>query len=132
MIEAGRSCVHPGHRSGAVINLMWSALARYVLLSGHRYLAGCASVLLEDGESAAHTWALCAARHAPPSGMEVYPHHPWRPSEPGTGGGGGPGPFHAAPAAAARQTGPRVAAELPPTTRSSASPTSSWCSTWSS
>ncbi|WP_369215289.1 GNAT family N-acetyltransferase, partial [Streptomyces flavofungini] len=28
LVEAGRSCVHPGHRSGAVINLMWSALAR--------------------------------------------------------------------------------------------------------
>ncbi|MFE9388642.1 GNAT family N-acetyltransferase [Streptomyces sp. NPDC006784] len=83
MIEAGRSCVHPGHRSGAVINLMWSALARYVLLSGHRYLAGCASVPLADGgRSAAHTWALCAARHAPPSGMEVFPHRPWQPSAP--------------------------------------------------
>ncbi|NDZ99974.1 GNAT family N-acetyltransferase, partial [Streptomyces sp. SID10116] len=52
-VEAGRSCVHPDHRSGAVITLMWSALARYVLLSGHRYLAGCASVPLADGGRAA-------------------------------------------------------------------------------
>lgn len=49
LLEAGRSCVHPDHRSGAVITLMWSALARYALLSGHRYLAGCASVPLDDG-----------------------------------------------------------------------------------
>src|SRR5690349_11676840 len=34
LVEAGRACVHPGHRDGAVINLMWSGLARYVLLSG--------------------------------------------------------------------------------------------------
>ncbi len=49
LVEAGRACVHPDHRSGAVINLMWAGLARYVLLSGHRYLAGCASVSLADG-----------------------------------------------------------------------------------
>ncbi|MFI9028191.1 GNAT family N-acetyltransferase [Streptomyces sp. NPDC053560] len=81
MIEAGRSCVHPDHRSGAVINLMWAALARYVLLSGHRYLAGCASVSLGDGGAdAASAWSLCAAKHAPPAGMTVRPHRPWRPS----------------------------------------------------
>ncbi|WP_030620523.1 GNAT family N-acetyltransferase [Streptomyces sclerotialus] len=81
MIEAGRSCVHPDHRSGAVINLMWAALARYVLLSGHRYLAGCASVALGDGgRTAASAWALCAAKHTPPEGMTVHPHRPWEPS----------------------------------------------------
>ncbi|MDG4863905.1 GNAT family N-acetyltransferase, partial [Streptomyces sp. T-3] len=59
LIEAGRSCVHPDHRGGAVINLMWSALARYVLLSGHGYLAGCASVPLDDGGRAASSaWLL--------------------------------------------------------------------------
>ncbi|MFI8997703.1 GNAT family N-acetyltransferase [Streptomyces sp. NPDC053542] len=83
MIEAGRSCVHPDHRSGAVINLMWAALARYVLLSGHRYLAGCASVPLADGgRAAANAWSLCAEKHAPPAGMTVRPHRPWQPTGP--------------------------------------------------
>ncbi|MBO8191498.1 GNAT family N-acetyltransferase [Streptomyces oryzae] len=87
LIEAGRSCVHPDHRSGAVVNLMWSALARYVLLSGHRYLAGCASVPLADGgRAAANAWSLCSARHSPPPGLTVSPRHPWEPGPQSTGG----------------------------------------------
>lgn len=84
LIEAGRSCVHPDHRGGAVINLMWAALARYTLLSGHRYLAGCASVPLGDGgAAAAAAWELGRTRHAAPPGLRVSPHRPWRPGGPG-------------------------------------------------
>ncbi|MCK7623525.1 GNAT family N-acetyltransferase [Streptomyces sp. RS10V-4] len=83
LIEAGRSCVHPDHRGGAVINRMWGALARYTLLSGHRYLAGCASVPLADGgTAAAHAWALARTRHAPPPGLLVTPRRPWQPTAP--------------------------------------------------
>ncbi|MFE6158267.1 GNAT family N-acetyltransferase [Streptomyces sp. NPDC056486] len=82
-IEAGRSCVHPDHRSGAVINLMWSALARYVLLSGHRYLAGCASVPLSDGGKAASSaWLLGTSKHASPPDLRVHPLRPWAPTVP--------------------------------------------------
>ncbi|MET8681260.1 GNAT family N-acyltransferase [Streptomyces sp. NPDC004647] len=82
MIEAGRSCVHPDHRSGAVINLMWSALARYLLLSGHRYLAGCASVPLDDGgQAASSAWLLGTSKHASPPELRVHPRHPWMPTE---------------------------------------------------
>ncbi|MFC9241456.1 GNAT family N-acetyltransferase [Streptomyces decoyicus] len=78
LIEAGRSCVHPDHRSGAVMTQMWAALARYTLLSGHRYLAGCASVPLADGgTAAAHAWGLGRARYAAPPELQVTPHHPW-------------------------------------------------------
>ncbi|QKW08876.1 GNAT family N-acetyltransferase [Streptomyces sp. NA04227] len=81
MIETGRSCVHPDHRSGAVINLMWSGLARYVLLSGHRYLAGCASVPLSDGGVAAsNAWLLGNSKHASPTELRVHPRRPWVPS----------------------------------------------------
>jgi putative hemolysin len=83
MVEAGRACVHPDHRSGAVINLMWAGLARYVLLSGHRYLAGCASVSLAAGEQgAANAWLLGTARHAAPPEMRVRPLDPWMPTRP--------------------------------------------------
>ncbi|MFF8645796.1 GNAT family N-acetyltransferase [Streptomyces sp. NPDC015345] len=82
-VEAGRSCVHPDHRSGAVINLMWSALARYVLLSGHRHLAGCASVPLADGGRAASSaWLLGTAKHAAPPELRVHPRRPWTPTGP--------------------------------------------------
>ncbi|MEW9520955.1 GNAT family N-acetyltransferase [Streptomyces tubercidicus] len=83
LIEAGRSCVHPDHRSGAVMTQMWAALARYTLLSGHRYLAGCASVPLADGgTSAAHAWGLGRTRYAAPPELQVTPHHPWHPTVP--------------------------------------------------
>ncbi|PWV82544.1 Putative hemolysin [Prauserella marina] len=82
LIEAGRSCVHPDHRGGAVINMMWSAMARYTLLSGHRYLAGCASVPLGDGgKSATSTWELAKTKHLSPPDLRVRPHHPWLPSQ---------------------------------------------------
>jgi putative hemolysin len=80
LVEAGRACVHPDHRDGTVINLMWSGLARYVLLSGHRYLAGCASVPLDDGgQTAANAWLLATTKHACPPGLRVRPHDPWTP-----------------------------------------------------
>ncbi len=83
MVEAGRACVHPDHRSGAVINLMWAGLARYVLRSGHRYLAGCASVSLAAGDrAAANAWQLASTRHAAPPAMRVTPHDPWMPTRP--------------------------------------------------
>lgn len=81
LLEAGRSCVHPDHRSGAVITLMWSALARYALLSGHRYLAGCASVPLDDGGVVAMSIRrLTDDGHAAPPDLRVRPHRPWIPA----------------------------------------------------
>jgi putative hemolysin len=46
LVETGRSCVHPAHRTGAVVNLVWAGIARYMLLTGYRWLVGCASVPL--------------------------------------------------------------------------------------
>ncbi len=83
LVEAGRACVHPDHRDGAVINLMWSGLARYVLLSGHRYLAGCASVPLADGgQAAADAWLLGTSKYACPPELRVHPRDPWMPAGP--------------------------------------------------
>lgn len=95
LVETGRACVHPDHRDGTVINLMWSGLARYVLLSGHRYLAGCASVSLDDGgRRAADALLLARTRYACPPEFRVRPLEPWTPprllaAEPGTGAGTG-------------------------------------------
>jgi putative hemolysin len=74
LVEVGRSCVHPDHRNGAVINLMWSGIARYMLLTGHRWLAGCASVPVADGGP---VWEYVRARHLAPSTYRVAPRRPW-------------------------------------------------------
>lgn len=78
LVETGRSCVHAGHRGGAVMSLMWSGIARYLLLSGHRWLAGCASVPLAGGGSAARgVWDTVRQRHLAPPGYRVRPLRPW-------------------------------------------------------
>jgi putative hemolysin len=80
LVEAGRSCVHPDHRNGAVVGLVWAGIARYMLLSGHKWLAGCASVPLADGGSyAAGVWNLVRGKHLAPEQYRVTPLNPWHP-----------------------------------------------------
>ena len=78
LVETGRSCVHPDHRSGAVVGVVWAGIARYMLLSGHKYLAGCASVPLNDGgELAAGVWDVVSRKHFSPEEFRVRPLRPW-------------------------------------------------------
>lgn len=49
MAELGRSCVHPAHRSGAVIARLWIGLADYMTRYGYETLVGCASIGMADG-----------------------------------------------------------------------------------
>lgn len=78
LVETGRSCVHPGHRSGAVVSLVWAGIGRYMLLAGHRYLAGCASVPLKDGGSyAAGVWDVLRTKHYSGPSLRVTPLNPW-------------------------------------------------------
>ncbi|MFE2751972.1 GNAT family N-acetyltransferase [Actinosynnema sp. NPDC059335] len=78
LVETGRSCVHPDHRNGAVVSLVWAGIARYMLLSGHSWLIGCASVPLHDGGSfAAGVWDAVRARHYSPDEYRVTPRTPW-------------------------------------------------------
>jgi putative hemolysin len=74
LVETGRSCVHPDHRTGAVINLMWAGIARYMHLSGRRWLAGCASVPEADATA---VWHQVQARHLAPPALRVTPRRPW-------------------------------------------------------
>ena len=81
MVETGRSCVHPDHRAGAVVGLVWAGIARYLLLTGHRWLIGCASVPLADGGfRAAGVWDRVQAGHLAPPEYRTTPRRPWDPS----------------------------------------------------
>ncbi|MAR93071.1 MAG: hemolysin [Pseudomonadales bacterium] len=48
-LEIGRTCIHPRHRNGATIAVLWAFLARFMQENDYRYLFGCASVSLDDG-----------------------------------------------------------------------------------
>ncbi|MEV7866482.1 GNAT family N-acyltransferase [Streptomyces sp. NPDC088124] len=83
LVEVGRSCVHPLHRTGGVIALIWAGLARYMTTTGHNWLAGCCSVPLADGGAlAASTWNRVKDKHLAPEEYWVTPHRLWTP-EPG-------------------------------------------------
>jgi putative hemolysin len=82
LVETGRSCVHPEHRTGAVVNLIWTGIARYLLLTGYRWLVGCASVPLRtagapEGALARSVWDTVRARHLAPEQYRVIPRRPW-------------------------------------------------------
>ncbi|WP_030692076.1 GNAT family N-acetyltransferase [Streptomyces globisporus] len=80
LVEVGRSCVHPAHRNGAVIALIWGGLARYMTRTGHDWLAGCCSIPLSDGGTlAAATWDTVKAKHLAPEEYWVTPHKLWSP-----------------------------------------------------
>ncbi|WP_406457798.1 GNAT family N-acetyltransferase [Streptomyces sp. NBC_00876] len=87
LVEVGRSCVHPAHRDGAVIALIWAGLARYMQRSGHNWLAGCCSIPLSDGgTTAARAWETVRTKHLAPDDRWVTPHRLWQPSAPLPGG----------------------------------------------
>ncbi|GGZ06080.1 GNAT family N-acetyltransferase [Streptomyces nitrosporeus] len=88
LVEAGRSCVHPAHRHGTVIALLWAGIARYMERTGHNWLAGCCSIPLADGGAlAARSWETVRAGHLAPQEYWVTPHRLWDT----TGHAGGPG-----------------------------------------
>lgn len=73
-VEAGRSCVAAAHRSAAPISLLWGGIARYMQLTGYRYLMGCASISLADGGGSAASFAdLVAAKHLAPEHLRCRP-----------------------------------------------------------
>lgn len=78
LVEVGRSCVHPDHRDGAVIGLIWAGIARYMVDRGHEWLAGCCSIPLADGGVlAAGTWDRVRTKHLAPEEYRVRPLLPW-------------------------------------------------------
>jgi len=92
LVETGRTCVHRDHRGGAVVGLLWAGIARYMIDSGHGYLAGCCSVPLDyGGLRAARAWDRIEARHLSPEEYRVVPYRPWEPPD-GRGDGRVPPP----------------------------------------
>jgi putative hemolysin len=83
LVEVGRSCVHPDHRDGAVIGLIWAGIARYMVDRGHEWLAGCCSIPLGDGGAlASATWERVRGKYLAPEEYRVRPLLPWTPGEP--------------------------------------------------
>jgi putative hemolysin len=60
VLELGRACVHPEHRSFDVLVLLWRGVAAYAQSCGSRFLIGCSSLTSQDpavGSTAYHALA---------------------------------------------------------------------------
>ncbi|MCA1924765.1 MAG: GNAT family N-acetyltransferase [Thiobacillus sp.] len=74
MAELGRSCVHPQHRSGAVIARLWIGLADYMTRHGYDTIVGCASIAMSDGgHHAARVHRQVSERFLAPPEWHVTP-----------------------------------------------------------
>jgi putative hemolysin len=76
--EAGRACIHPKYRSGAVIMLLWAGIAAFMQKEKCEYLVGCASISLTDGgHNAAALYHAIAETNLAPAEYRVKPHLPF-------------------------------------------------------
>ena len=71
--ELGRTCIHPAYRGGAVITLLWSRLAQFMVDENIRYLVGCASVSLAEGYDLAAIAGKIRAAHLSKPQRRVTP-----------------------------------------------------------
>ena len=74
LAEIGRTCIHPEHRSGAVITVLWARLAQYMLENNIRYLLGCASIALSEGYNVAGIQQRIQERYLSAAPYRVQPH----------------------------------------------------------
>jgi putative hemolysin len=74
IVEAGRACIHPDYRSGAVIMLLWAGLGEYMRRERCDYLIGCASISLADGgRNAVAVYHQLATSYLAPPEYRVEP-----------------------------------------------------------
>ncbi|MHA3020034.1 GNAT family N-acetyltransferase [Mycobacterium sp. BMJ-28] len=82
LVELGRASVHPDHRSGAVMAMLWAGILRYQELTGYQWAIGCLSVRMEAGgpRGSLVRGVLDEAfrRHPAPGQFRVVPRNPVR------------------------------------------------------
>ena len=81
MVELGRSCVHPEHRTGGVIMALWGALADFLSSNGLDTMIGCASIPMQHhglpaGHAAASIWEQVRHKYMAAPQYQVTPHLP--------------------------------------------------------
>ena len=77
VLEVGRSCVHPDHRNGATIALLWQGLAQFMQSRHYEYMIGCASISMVDGgHGAASIYNSLRQASMSPIEYRVFPRYP--------------------------------------------------------
>jgi putative hemolysin len=75
--EAGRACVHPDYRRGAILLMLWSAVARYLRDHQLKHIMGCVSISTRDGghNASALTQTLMKRYASPYQATPLQPFH---------------------------------------------------------
>lgn len=74
MVELGKVCLHPSHRTPDLEQLLWTSLGRYLLERGHDFVLACASIAMTDGGHAAAAIYRAIADAAPsPDDLRTLP-----------------------------------------------------------
>lgn len=73
-LELGRSCVAKEFRSIAVINLLWSGIARYIEMHGVTHLFGCASLHSTVAREIAPAYYYLIRNYLAPKEFWSFPH----------------------------------------------------------
>jgi putative hemolysin len=77
LVDVDRFQVDSGHRSGAVVIMMWTAVARYLHLNDLRWVGGRAGVPADDGGRAAvDAWRRLRSGQLAPPALRVRPRRP--------------------------------------------------------
>ncbi|MEU6868014.1 GNAT family N-acyltransferase [Streptomyces sp. NPDC046876] len=81
LVELTRACVHPDHRTGPVISMLWAGTIRYMAHGRHAWLSGRMTFPLFDGGAlaAACRDQVVAGGHIAPDRYHVRPHTLWEP-----------------------------------------------------
>lgn len=76
-MEVGRTCIHPYHRKGSVLAILWQGIARVITQNNIDFLFGCGSISLRNGDtyvnSAMHYFRQ---KHFSPKNLRVKPRIP--------------------------------------------------------
>jgi len=73
ILELGRSCIHKDYRSRAVINLLWSGIAKYVKDNNVRYLFGPVRLLTHDTDQVSKTFRFIKENFYADNEFRVHP-----------------------------------------------------------
>ncbi|AMY24801.1 GNAT family N-acetyltransferase [Rhodococcoides fascians] len=82
IVEMGRAAVHPDHRSGSVLGLMWAGILHYLDLTGYEWVMGCVSVPMQSapgeavGANVRGVRDRLLDRHATAVDRRVVPYNP--------------------------------------------------------
>lgn len=73
VLELGRACIRADHRNRAVLDLLWSGIARYAQRNGSRYLLGCSSLTSQDPSEGWGLYEQLAGKFLAPPHLRTQP-----------------------------------------------------------